>query len=439
MGVYKSKYQLPVDIKHMWGVAAMKNYVIVGGGVAGVSAAASIRKLDKTGNITIFTDEHYPFYSRIRLPQLIAGEVSPNRLVIYKANWYAENGIKLKLGDPIKDIDPKNKQLTSIKGENYPYDYLLLTTGSHPFIPPISGIKKEGVFSLRSIKDAFKIREHAIASDKAIVIGGGLLGLEAGNGLRKAGPVVSIIEFFPRLLPRQIDIPGAVILKRQMMEMGFSFYMGVQPREILGKERVTGVLLSDGRKIEGDMVLISAGVRPNLELAKKIGLQTSRGVVVDNRMQTSEDCIFAAGDLVEHRGILYGLWPASQRQGEVAGINMAGGDEVYRGTVSSNVLKVVGINLVSAGEVDVSGKFNSLIRKDIGKYIYRKLVIKDNVIIGCILLGNIKGKREILAAIDQKKVVSEYDAKRLRDGFALGSFYDKQTLAKRPPGEIRII
>lgn len=396
----------------------MKSYIIVGGGVAGVSAAASIRKLDKTGNIAIFADEPYPFYTRIRLPQLIAGEISPNKLVIYKADWYAENEIELKLDDPIKEIDPQNKRVTSAKGEHYPYDYLLLATGSHPFIPPISGVEKEGVFTLRTIKDAFNIREYALNVDMAIVIGGGLLGLEAGSGLRKAGLEVSVIEFFPRLLPRQMDVPGAKILKNQME--AFSFYLGAQSKEILGKERVTGVRLADGREIEGDMVLISAGVRPNLELAQEIGLKIDKGVVVDDRMQTSEDCIFAAGDLIEHRGVFYGIWPASKLQGEIAGIDMAGGDELYEGTVPSNVLKVVGIDLVSAGEIDVENKFESPVRQDADKYIYRKFIIEDDIIMGCILLGDVRGKREILAAIDKKKNVAEYKADLLNEGFDFG-------------------
>lgn len=394
----------------------MKNYIIAGGGVAGVAASASIRKLDPTGNISIFADEVYPFYTRIRLPQLIAGEINQEKLVVYKPEWYAEHKIELKLNDSIKEIDPQKKQVTTARGSYY-YDQLLLATGSHPFVPPINGLEKEGVFTLRSIDDALAIKEYARNADKAIVIGGGLLGLETGNGLRKAGLKVSIVEFFPRLLPRQMDIPGAEILKKQMKGLGFSFYLGAQTQEILGEKIVSGVRLADGQEIAGDMVLISAGVRPNLKLAQDLGLQIGKGVVVDDRLQTSENNIFAAGDVIEHRGIFYGIWPASERQGEIAGINMAGGDELYEGTVLSNVLKVVGIDLVAAGEIDVEEKFESLVKKDIMKNIYRKLVIRDDILIGCILLGDVKGKKQILAAIDNKKNIGAHKAKLMDAGF----------------------
>jgi nitrite reductase (NADH) large subunit len=397
----------------------MKDYVIAGCGVAGVSAAASIRKLDSTGNITIFADEPHLFYTRIRLPQLVAGEIQQEKLVIYPADWYAEQRITVRRNEPVTAIDSRNKQVKTAEG-SYAYDYLLLATGSHPFVPPISGVEKQGVFTLRSIRDALAIKEYAQQAQKVVVIGGGLLGLEAGNGLRKDGLKVSIIEFFPRLLPRQMDIPGAEILKKQLQEMGFSFYLGAQTKEILGENRVEGVRLDDGRRIEGDMVLLSAGVRPNIGLAQQLGLQLGRGVVVDDRLQTSISDIFAAGDLVEHRGIFYGIWPASEQQGKAAGINMAGGEALYEGTVPSNVLKVVGIDLVSAGEIDLEGKFEALVKKDAAKYIYRKLIIQDNIIIGCILLGDVRGKRELLAAIDKKKDMGTFKAAIMDEGFDFG-------------------
>ncbi len=394
----------------------MKNYIIAGSGVAGISAAVNIRKLDSTGNISIFTDEPYPFYSRIRLPQLIAGEINQEKLIIHKPEWYAEKRIALKLNEPIEGIDPRNKQVTT-KAGSYHYDRLLLATGSHPFVPLIDGIDKAGAFSLRSIGDALAIKEYAGSTGKAIIIGGGLLGLEVGNGLQKAGLGVSVVEFSPRLLPRQLDIPGAEILKRQMEEMGFSFYLGAQTKEIMGEPRVAGVRLADGREIAGNLVLISIGVRPNLGLAQSIGLQTDKGVTVDDKLQTSEDNIFAAGDVIEHRGVFYGIWPASERQGEIAGINMAGGHALYEGTVLSNVLKVVGIDLVAAGEIDVAGEFETLVQKDSTKNIYRKLVIKDDILIGCILLGDVSGKKQILTAIADKKRVGAHKAGLMQAGF----------------------
>jgi nitrite reductase (NADH) large subunit len=394
----------------------MQKYIIVGCGVAGISAAASIRKLDPDGEINIFTEESYPFYTRIRLPELIAGEISWQKLIVYPPEWYAEKKININLAEPVNEINPQDRYVKTPKG-NYPYDRLLLATGSHPFVPPIAGMDKGGVFTLRSIKDALVIREHARSGGKALLIGGGLLGLEAGNGLRKAGMEVSVIENLPRLLPRQMDSVGAEILRQQLKGIGFRFYLGSQTKELLGKGTLTGILLADSRRLEGEMVLISAGVRPNFGLAKTIGLKIGKGVLVNDRLQTSIDNIFAAGDLVEHRGVFYGIWPASQKQGEVAGINMAGGDALYEGTVPSNVLKVVGIDLVSAGEFDEEGKFEALVKKDESKYLYRKLILKEDIIIGCILLGDIRGKKEILTAIEQKKNVGAYKTEIVKDDF----------------------
>jgi nitrite reductase (NADH) large subunit len=223
-------------------------------------------------------------------------------------------------------------------------------------------VAKEGVFALRSIGDARRIKEFGKRATEVVIIGGGLLGLEAGNGLRRAGLKVTVVEFFPRLLPRQMDVPGAELLKRQMEAMGFAFYLGAKSKEIMGGPKVEGLGLEDGTSIRCDMILISAGVRPSLELAQKLGLEIEEGVIVNDRMETKLPSIYAAGDLVQHRGQFYGIWPAAERQGEVAGINMAGGGESYEGTVMSNRLKVVGIDLVSSGAINVHPFFGRMRR-----------------------------------------------------------------------------
>ncbi len=384
----------------------MKRYIIVGNGVAGTTAAGKIREKDGGGKIDIFTDEPVPHYTRIRLPDFLAGAVEERVLVLHRESWYEEKRIGLHLGEAIEEIDPDKREVRSAKGKRYGYDQLLLATGGHSFIPPIQGVEKKGVFALRSIGDAQRIKEYAKEATEVLLIGGGLLGLEAGNGLRRSGLKVTVVEFFPRLLPRQMDVPGAEVLKRQMEGMGFTFYLGAKSNQIKGDAKVEGLVLEDGTSINCDMILISAGVRPNLELSQRLGLEIDKGVIVNDRMETKIASICAAGDLVQHRGRFYGIWPAAERQGEVAGINMAGGEELYEGTVMSNRLKVVGIDLVSSGEIDVDGQFESLVKEDEAKYIYRKLIFKDGVIIGCILLGDVRGNGEILNAIEEKKDVA---------------------------------
>ncbi len=401
----------------------MRRYIIVGNGVAGTTAAERIRENDGEGEIDIFTDEPVPYYTRIRLPEFLAGVAEERDLVLHGESWYRERGLRLRLGEAIEEVDPEAREVRSARGKRYGYDRLLLATGGYSFIPPIQGVGKEGVFALRSIDDARRIKEYAKGASDVVLIGGGLLGLEAGNGLRRSGLKVTVVEFFPRLLPRQMDVPGAELLKQQMEGMGFAFYLGAKSKEIVGATKVEGLTLEDGTGIPCDMILISAGVRANLKLARELGLEVDKGVVVNDRMETEIASIYAAGDLIQHRGQFYGIWPAAERQGEIAGINMAEGEAVYEGTVMSNRLKVVGIDLASMGEIDVEDHFETRVQKDEEKYTYRKLVFDGGAMIGCILLGDVRGNREILEAIERKRDVSrlkeeilgaEFDFQRLR-------------------------
>jgi nitrite reductase (NADH) large subunit len=380
-------------------------YVIIGNGVAGTTAALNIRKLDSSGEITILTDEATPFYSRIRLIEYLAKEANEKDIIIYKGDWYEKNNIKLLLNTTVSEIDKDNKRIMTVADDALPYDKLLISTGGFSFIPPIPGSERKGVFALRTIKDADEIVNYAKGKKRVILIGGGVLGLEAGNSLRKTGYEVTVVEFFPRLLPRQMDHDGAQVLKAQMESMGFRFYLGAKSKEIIGDDKAAGLLLDDGTSIEGDFFIISAGVRPRADLCEKLDLPISKGVVVNDRMETQVQDIFAAGDLIEHRERFYGIWFAAQKQGEVAGINMAGGNALYGGTTMSNVLKVVGIDLAAAGDIDVEGTFESIVQKNNEKYIYRKLVLKESVLSGCILYGDITGYQKILKAIDEKRNV----------------------------------
>jgi nitrite reductase (NADH) large subunit len=401
----------------------MTTYLIVGNGVAGNSAAETIRRIDKEGTIVIFSKEKIPFYYVPAIPEYLSGERQVKDIIIHHNEWYEKNRIGLHLEAEITIIDTVNKIAVTKNGDTYNYDKLLLATGGISFVPPIKGAQTEGVYALRTVADANAIRERAKKSKKLVLIGGGLLGLEAGNGLRRLGLEVTVVEHFPRLLPRQMDVPGASILQKQMEEMGFRFYLGATTREILREDSGLWVCLESGEKISADMILISAGVRPELTLAKSLGLEIDKGVKVDDTMKTGLDDIYAAGDLIEHRGRFYGIWPAAMEQGRVAGAAMAGQDVKYEGTVSSNKLKVVGIDLVAVGEIDAEGKLESRVIRDEARNTYRKLVIKDNVIIGAILLGDIRGSEEIQQAIRTKTVITSikddltdmnYDFQRLK-------------------------
>ena len=395
----------------------MTDYLIIGNGVAGTTAAENIRKTDKEGNITIMTSEELPFYHRIRLTEYISGEVAEDDLVARKKEWYGNQNINLELMTRITRAEDQEKVIITEDNRTLSYDRLLIATGSHSFIPPIKGSEKKGVFALRTIKDARDISAYAGKIEDVVLIGGGLLGLEAGNALRKLGKRVTVVEFFPRLLPRQLDVDGAKRLQGIMEEMGFSFRLDAKTQEITGGDQVDGVLLEGGEALSSEMVIISAGVRPNMELAENLGLDHDKGIKVDEHLRTNRADIYAAGDVTEFKGMVYGIWPAAMEQGKIAGNNMAGGDMVYEGTVMANTLKVVGVDLASAGNIDAENEFKSQVFTD--EKIYKKIVIEDDRITGCIMLGDTKGFNKMTKAISERVDVSKIKDQIVSAGFNL--------------------
>jgi len=373
----------------------MTRYVIVGNGVAGTSAAEEIRKQDHQGSIDIFSIEDKSFYYRIRLPEVVAGDIQEDTIVAKSLNWYKDQGMNLHLETQVTAIDAEKKSLVTEDGQEFIYDRLLLATGSHSFIPPIQGSDKPGVFALRTMQDVREIRKWAQGSEDAVLIGGGLLGLEAGNGLRKLGKKVTVVEVFPRLLPRQLDTKGASRLQSMLEDMGFRFCLGAKTTSIEGEHAADKVTLDDGTSLPADLILVSAGVRPNLELAQQLNLDLDKGIKVNEYLQTSRPDIYAAGDVTEFQGRVYGIWPAAQEQGGLAGRNMTGNGQLqpYQGTVMANTLKVVGIELASAGEIDAEGRYEARIKED--DSCYRKIVLDGQSIIGCIMLGDTRGFQKV--------------------------------------------
>jgi len=396
----------------------MKNYLIVGNGVAGTTAAEHIRKQDSAGTVTILTDENFPFYWRIRLNDFLAGDIAEDALVAKHTQWYEAQRIDLKLGTRIVGAEPKEKVLRTENNQRFTYDSLMVATGSHSFIPPIHGSEKKGVFALRSIQDARDISAWAEGMNDVVLIGGGLLGLEAGNALRKLGKRVTIVEFFPRLLPRQLDVDGAKMLQDTMENMGFSFRLGAKTQEITGNDRVSGVLLEGGETLNSEMVVISAGVRPNMELAEPLGLEHDKGIRVDAHLQTNQPDIYAAGDVAEFNGLPYGIWPAAMEQGKIAGTNMAGGSMAYSGTTMANTLKVVGVDLASAGNIDAENELES--RVVTGENIYRKAVFENNQIVGCIMLGDTNAFNKVTKLMSEKADISRVKDQILSKDFDFG-------------------
>ncbi len=415
----------------------MEKVIIIGNGAAGATAAEVIRKNNNDINISIYSDEPYPFYSRIKLPHFLGDEIGQEDTYIYKTDWYKEKKIEFYPATQIKKAEAAEKYVIAEKGEKICYDKLLFATGSDNFVPLIKGRGKKGFFTLRTIKDVLSIKEYSSNGKNAVFIGGGLLGLEAARGLKVRGLDVTVVEFSSRLLPRQLDEKGAKVLQRLIEKMGIKIVLSGESDEVLGKNNVEGLRLKDGRTVETDIVIISAGITPRIELAKEAGITVNKGIVINERMETSIKDIYAAGDCAEFQGRVYGLWTASSEQGAIAGSNISGANTVYNGTVPSTTLKIVGIDLTSIGIVNPEtppisplvkegeGGFKELIREDGSDDIYKKLVVKNGKIVGAIVLGDTKEARTIGKLIKNGADISKYEDKLTDRGFDLKKIIPK--------------
>ncbi|MFA5365520.1 MAG: FAD-dependent oxidoreductase [Candidatus Bathyarchaeia archaeon] len=396
-----------------------QSIVIVGNGVAGTTAARTIKQQNPQTKVSVYTDETYQYYPRPRLYEVLSGETQPQRICVFSEEYYKTKGIDVFLNKKVAYIDTKQQELTLDDQTKAAYDKLLLANGAYSFVPPINGSQKEGVFTLRSINDALTIKDYTKNCKEAIVIGGGLLGLEFAYSLIRLGQKVTVVEMFPRLLPRQLDHNGATILKNKIESLGINIVLGVKTQEILGKQKAMGILLDNNQTISGELILVSAGVRPNTELATKSGIKVNKGIIVDSYMKTSADHVYAAGDSTEFEGAVYGIIPAAIEQATIAANNMTTTQQTaYNGTTPTNTLKIVNIDLTSTGTVNPENQNITEIKKtDPTKGIYKKLVIDNGTIIGTIILGTTKGVTTINQLMTQKTDITKYKNTILNDDF----------------------
>ncbi len=402
-------------------------HVIVGNGVTGVTAAQAISRADPSAKVRILSAEPHPYYRRPLLWEYIAGQIDQDALIFRPATWYAERGIHLHLDARATVLDPAARRLTLADGSDVAYDRLLLATGARSFIPPCEGVDKEGVFALRTLANAQAIKTYAREVSAAVVIGGGLLGLETARALRTAGLDVTVVEFFPHLLPRQLDAEGAEVLQSLLEAQGLQVITGGATEAVLGNGRADSIRLKDGRVVPGGLVLFSTGIRSEFALAQAAGLETNRGVVVDGHLQTSAADVFAAGDAAEFEERVYGIIPAAIEQARIAAANMVAPDSVtYSGTLASTTLKVAGAELASLGECVVEkDDLTSLRHVDLPAGHYCKFVLRDGRIVGAILLNDKQRVRPITQLIEQGVDVSAHAERLLDDDFDLKSLIRK--------------
>lgn len=398
--------------------------IIIGNNVAGTTTAKGIRDADPEAEIHVFTDEAVPYYPRPKLIDFIAGAVDESGILFHPIEWYEKNGIDLHLDSKVEQIDTAGRRVF-VYGEWQHYDKLVMATGSRAFLPPFKGLPKDNVFTLRTIEDAKRVKDVASGSKKAVVIGGGLLGLETARALAGGFPdvKVTVLEYAEHLLMRQLDHEGAEILQEAIRAMGTEVITNAETEELLGADSADAVKLKDGRTIECDMVVVSAGARADLSLAKAAGLNVNRGIVVDSSLQTSAEDVYAVGDAAEFEGRVWGMIPPALDMARVAAKKAVGAESPdYRGTVPSNTLKVMGIDLTSIGtvrgeHVADDGGIEEIRAVSDDRSVYKKFVLNDDRMIGAILLGSKREAAKVGRLIKEGVPVDEMKARLSDPGY----------------------
>jgi nitrite reductase (NADH) large subunit len=388
--------------------SSIVSVVVLGNGIAGVTAADFVRRGHPDCEIHVVGSESHVLYNRMGISRLVYGRSAMQGLYLLPEQWYDEHQIVAWLNTVVSRIDPGSKRVFLATGDTLPYDRLILAMGSNSAAPPVEGFGRPGSFVLRSASDAMLIRSYAQEHGcrDAVVAGGGLLGLEAGHSLHELGLRVTVLERGTRLLSKQIDEHCSELVHGHFARIGMQVLYRAESEGLTSEDRVRGLTLKDGRKLRCDMFLAAVGIRPNIELARQAGVSVNRGIIVDDRMETSVHGVFAAGDVAEHDGRVLGLWPIAAKQGEVAALNALGGNETLTAEVPATILKGVGVDLFSIGRFEPHAGDEVVVDEDPSAPSYRKLVISEGRAAGAIVLGNhpelvasvtkaVKGRAEI--------------------------------------------
>ncbi|MFE8699240.1 nitrite reductase large subunit NirB [Cytobacillus sp. FJAT-54145] len=413
-----------------------KRLVLVGNGMAGVRTIEEILKINADAyHITIFGEESYPNYNRIQLSNVLQGDMTVEQMILNEWDWYKENNIDLHTGDPVVHIDTNNKIVFSEKGNKVHYDQLILATGSRSFILPVPGADKDGVTGFRDIQDCEKMINVSRSHKNAVVIGGGLLGLEAAKGLVHLGMNVHVVHLMPHLMERQLDPTASNMLRRELEEQGIKFLLEKQTVEILGDQKVKGLKFKDGSEIEADLVVMAVGIQANSKLAKDAGVTVNRGIVVNDFMETSVDSVYAVGECAEHREITYGMVAPLYEQAKVLAEHLCEkGTKPYEGSVVGTQLKVAGIDLYSAGEILEDASTKSIIIHNEFEGIYKKILIRNNRIVGIVLYGDTKDSTKLFRMLMEKEDISGKTSSAIL-GLSNGE-QESQSVAAMPDSEL---
>jgi len=389
------------------------NYVIIGNSVAAVGAIRGIRKVDTEGTITVISRERHTAYGRPLISYLLGGAVTEKRMPYLPADFYEQNKVNLLLSHEVVSVDSAASTVTLSSKDVIPYDKLLIATGGDPFVPPIEGMAgKERVFTFTTWDDAAKIKGLADDIQKVVVVGGGLIGLKAAEGLYQINKQVTIVELADRILSAAFDLNAGRIVAKKMKANGIDVINGDTAVRIDGEgTEITGVTLKSGDFIPCDTVIVAIGVRPAASFLKGSGIEVNRGVVVDDTMQTNVPGVYAAGDVAEARDFFYGkklpmpIWPDAYIQGDIAGISMAGGDVQYQGGLPMNSIELFKVPTISMGitNPEPGDRYEVLTYLDLGASVYRKIVLEEGRIVGAVLLGKVD-RAGIFAGLIRERV-----------------------------------
>ena len=411
----------------------MKQFIIIGNSAAGIAAVEAIRQRDKESKIIVISDEDYPSYCRCLISYYLAGDVKEDKILYRPESFYKENNIELLLNKKVSRVDPKKNRIICEDKAQLSYDSLLIATGSTPKFPQMSGIKKRGVFGFRTIKDTKEIEGLLPVTKTACVLGGGLIGLKAAYALSKRKIEVKVIVKSKQVLSQMLDFEAASMLQKKLQENGIEIILGQDAAEVIGNGDIKAVKLDSGKAIGASLIIVGKGVEPNIDLIKETEIKFNEGIIANNLLQTNIPNIYTAGDVCESFDVTEGkhtvnaLWPVAIEQGKIAGCNIAGDNLNYGGSLGMNSIEFFGLPFISLGIYRTQAgdsSFEELKLMDPKINLYKKLILKDNVLIGTILVGDIKQSGIFLRLIRERIKVSSLKDRLLQENFGYPDIID---------------
>lgn len=412
----------------------MKQFVIIGNSAAAIAAVEAIRQRDRESKIVVISDEDYPAYCRCLISYYLAGDIKEDKILYRPEGFYKENNIELLLNKKVMRVDPRKNRVICEDKSQLNYDFILIATGASPKFPATPGIKKRGVFGFRTLKDAKEIEGLLPVTKTACVLGGGLIGLKAAYALKKRNIEVKVIVKSKQVLSQVLDYEAAHFVQQKLEENGIEIISGQDVVEVIGNGEIKAVKLDSGKALGCSLIIVGKGVSPNIALIKDTEIKVGEGIVANKLMQTNIPNIYTAGDVCESFDLTLGetsvnaLWPIAIEQGKIAGANMAGDNITYTGSLGMNSLEFFGLPLVSLGiykvKPDEQSLFEELKFQNSKINVYKKLILKDNFLVGAVLVGDIKNSGIYLRLIRESINVSSFKDKLLGENFAYPDIMD---------------